>query len=61
MFREIIFFMKRESKFTHFPHLSIEISSNQLFGDFFSKTIAFTKFLQKKCVSKLSTFPHALF
>ena len=24
-------------------------SSNQLFSDFFSKTIAFTKFLRKKC------------
>ena len=25
------------------------ISSNQLFGDFFSKNVAFTKFLPKKC------------
>ena len=52
MFREIIFFMKRESKFTHFPHLSIEISSNQLFGDFFSKSVSFTKFLPKMSESK---------
>ena len=35
------------------------ISSNQLvFSDFFSKCVAFTKFLPKKCESKFMYFPH---
>ena len=29
-----------------------KISSNQLFSNFFSKNVAFTKFLPKKCESK---------
>ena len=33
-------------------------SSNQLFSNFFSKTIAFTKFLRKKCEREFLQFPH---
>ena len=33
-------------------------SSNQLFSDFFSKTVAFTKFLPKKCEREFLQFPH---
>ena len=33
-------------------------SSNQLFGKFFSKTIAFTKFLLKKSEREFLQFPH---
>ena len=34
-------------------------SSNQLFSNFFSKTVTFTKFLQKKrCESKILTLLH---
>ena len=33
-------------------------SSNQLFSNFFSKTIAFTKFLRKKCGREFLQFPH---
>ena len=35
-----------------------KISSNQLFSNFFSKTIAFTKFLRKKCEREFLQFPH---
>ena len=34
-----------------------KISSNQLFSDFFSKTIAFTKFLRKKSEREFLQFP----
>ena len=34
------------------------ISSNQLFSKFFSKNVAFTKFVPKKCESKFSFLPH---
>ena len=34
------------------------ISSNQLLSNFFCKTIAFTKFLQKKCEREFLQFPH---
>ena len=33
-------------------------SSNNLFCDFFSKTIAFTTFLRKKCEREFLQFPH---
>ena len=33
-------------------------SSNQLFSDFFSKTIVFTKFLRKMCEREFLQFPH---
>ena len=36
----------------------IKISSNQLFSNFFSKTIAFTRFLRKKCEREFLQFPH---
>ena len=35
-------------------------SSNQLFSNFFSKTIAFTKFLRKKCEREFLQFPHCV-
>ena len=35
-----------------------KISSNQLLSDFFSKFIAFTKFLGKKCEREFLQFPH---
>ena len=35
-----------------------KISSNQLFSNFISKSIAFTKFLQKKCERDFLQFPH---
>ena len=35
-----------------------KISSNHLFSNFFSKTIAFTKFLRKKCEREFLQFPH---
>ena len=35
-----------------------KISANQLFCDFFSKTVTFTKFLPKKCESKFPKFLH---
>ena len=35
-------------------------SSNQLFSNFFSKTIAFTKFLRKKCDREFLQFPHCV-
>ena len=38
--------------------ISRKISSNQLFSKFFSKTIAFTKFLRKKCEREFLQFPH---
>ena len=34
------------------------VSSNQLFSDFFSKFVVFTKFLPKKRESKFLLFPH---
>ena len=37
-----------------------KISSNQLFSYFISKTVIFTKFLQKKCESKFPKFTPAL-
>ena len=37
-----------------------EISSNQLFSNFFSKTIAFTNFLRKKCEREFLQFPHCV-
>ena len=36
-------------------------SSNQLFGNFFSKCIAFTKFLLKKCKREFLQFPNCEF
>ena len=33
-------------------------SSNQLFSNFYSKTIAFTEFLRKKCKREFLQFPH---
>ena len=36
------------------------ISSNQLFSKFFSKNVAFTKFLPKKCESKFPFLPHCV-
>ena len=35
-----------------------KISSKQLFSNFFSKTITFTKFLQKECEREFLQFPH---
>ena len=35
-----------------------KISSNQLFSNFFSKTIAFTKFLRQMCEREFLQFPH---
>ena len=35
-----------------------KISSNQLFSKFFGKTIAFTRFLLKKCEREFLQFPH---
>ena len=35
-----------------------KISSNQLFSNFLSKTIGFTKFLRKKCEKEFLQFPH---
>ena len=35
-----------------------KISSNQLFSNFFNKTIVFTKFLWKKCEREFLQFPH---
>ena len=37
-----------------------KISSNQLFGDFFSKTVTFTKYLPKMRESKFPYFPHCV-
>ena len=37
-----------------------KLSSNQLFSNFFSKTIAFTKFLRKKCEREFLQFPHCV-
>ena len=37
-----------------------KISSNQLFSNFFSKTVTFTKFLSKKCEREFLVFPHSL-
>ena len=34
------------------------ISSNQLFSDFFSKNVTFKKFLAKMCETRLQQFPH---
>ena len=36
------------------------ISWNQVFSNYFSKYIAFTKFLSKKCESKFLQFPHCV-
>ena len=38
-----------------------KISSNHLFSNFYSKTNAFTKFLQKKCEREFLQFPHCVF
>ena len=39
-----------------------KISSNQVFSNFFSKTIVFTKFLRRKCEREFLQYPHcALF
>ena len=58
----------RDSKILSFSHHSVEkreilshwkkISSNHLFSNFFSKTIAFTEFLRKKCEREFLEFPH---
>ena len=40
--------------------LTEKISSNQLFSNFFSKTITFTKFLRKKCEREFLQFPHCV-
>ena len=40
--------------------LTEKISSNQLFSDFFSKTITFTKFLRKKYEREFLQFPHTV-
>ena len=37
-----------------------KISSNQLCSTFFSETIAFTKFLAKKCEREFVQFPHCV-
>ena len=42
-------------KWKIYSHLE-NISSNQLFSDFFCKNIAYTKFLQKRCESKFLNF-----
>ena len=34
------------------------ISSNQLFSNFYSKNVTFTKFLPKMCETKSQQFPH---
>ena len=36
------------------------ISSNQLFSNFISKTVVLTKFLPKKCESKIPFFPQCV-
>ena len=38
----------------------IFFSSNQLFSNFFSKNVAFTKFSPKMCETKLQQFPHCV-
>ena len=40
-----------------YSHLE-KISSNQLFSNFFSKTVTFTKFLPKKREREFPQFPH---
>ena len=60
-FSQIFFSKKCEStvwKNEKFSLTEKKISSNQLFSDFFSKTIAFTKFLRKKCEREFLQFPH---
>ena len=62
------FCQKCETKSQQFPNCGVEkweilshwkkISSNQLFSNFFSKTIVFTKFLRKKCEREFLQFPH---
>ena len=37
-----------------------KISSNQLFSNFFSKSLTFTEFLPKMCETKLQQFPHCV-
>ena len=37
-----------------------KLSSNQLFSDFYSKTIAFTKSLRKECEREFLQFPHCV-
>ena len=51
------------STFLHFAQCrktrnSLSLKTNQLFSKFFSKTIAFTNFLPKKCERKILQFPH---
>ena len=63
------FFLRRGKNARFFRHSVVKreilshrkkISSNQFFGNFFSKTIAFTKFLQKKCEREFLQFPHSV-
>ena len=60
---------KDESEFPHILHSGIKwkiyshpknISSNQLFTNFFTKKGPFTRFLQKKCESKFFILSHCV-
>ena len=66
---DFFFFLRRGKNARFFRHSVVKreilshrkkISSNQFFGNFFSKTIAFTKFLWKKCEREFLQFPYCV-
>jgi len=51
-------FAKKECRKTRNSLLTEKKSSNQLFSNFFCKSITFTKFLRKKCEREILQFLH---